>query len=725
MFFHLIRKASIVLPLLTLFAAGKSSAQTNTATNTSTSYTAARKLTSADFSLYLERYTNGNWIQMNDTEVKYFFNRGRCECGNSELDTDENHKFAQFFKVAIVPAANTTTTISTILQSNATGYQGDCRLYGAAAGTGCLDVNSTSSVILPSVCTNLRDPDTYASGFTLASFSAMTGTRIESDRIPASTLFGSILNPGCGATHTCNAPSNCAIAQGSATIFFWAQSVAGISPDMTDEILSVNIAGAAQQPPVLNDPLPPNSNPQGGNEALTVSWDWPSGVTPSQNTALLGLQVFCKRGADTPVFKQGSFSQSYRTARDLCPKANVDMSSYGEFHGLDPAYLCSGLLPPNTKSYRISGLQNGIYYGVGVAAVDRYGNISPITDVRYGKPIPTVDFYTEYREAGGNAEGGFCAIAGWRGRPGVLALAALAVVGLVVVRRRRKGPPGAATLVVLVAAGTLVTGQARADGLFFDDMATSRGDDEEQRIPPAPAEPPPPKPPSTWTGSDRDFALEIRFGLYTPNVDSEFKGDAARPNALLFGDMRRPMWQVEFDWEILQVFGTLAVGASVGYWKENARACYREPIEASNWKTCIQKDRSGDNTSLRLIPFAALLVYRMDEAAIRWGIPIVPYGKIGLNYTIWTVNNGDGRVPESPKGGRGQGGTPGWQAAVGLALQLDFIDPAAAREFDSESGINHTYAFFEVDHVDGSGLYRSDVLHVGDNTWFAGLMFEF
>lgn len=722
MSFHLIRKASTLLPLLMLLAAGRSSAQTATATNTSTGLTTATKLTAADFSLYLEKYNKGTWIQMNDTEVKYFFNRARCECGDSNVDQVAPFQNSQFFKVAIVPAANTTQKISTILQRNATGYQGDCRLYGAAAGTACLDVNSTSSVVLPNVCTNLLEPNNYAYGFALTRFSNMSGTRIESDPIPVSALFGSTLNPTCGRTASCNAPNNCATSQGSATIFFWAQSVAGISPDMSDELLSVNIVGSAPTAPIFNDDPDPI---QGGNEALTVNWDWPSGFAPSnQNTSFLGLQVFCKRGADTPVFPKGSFARSYTTARDLCPSANKDMSSYGEFHGLDPIYLCSGLLQPNTKSYRISGLQNGIYYGVGVASIDRYGNISPITDVRYGKPIPTVDFYTEYREAGGNAEGGFCSVAGWRGRPGVFALAGLAVVGLVFFRRRRKGPPGAAILVLLVGTATLVAGPARAQRLVLDDMDSSPDEDAESYIPPKPTEPPPPKPPSTWTGSDRDFALEIRFGLYTPNVDSEFQGAAARPNALVFGDGRRPMWQVEFDWEILQVFGTLAVGAQVGYWKENARACYRIPLEASGWKTCTQRDRSGDNTSLRLIPLAALLVYRMDEAARRWGIPIVPYGKIGLNYTIWTINNGDGKVPDY-KGGRGQGGTAGWQAAAGIALQLDFIDPAAAREFDSDSGINHTYAFFEVDHVDGSGLYRSNVLHVGDNTWFAGLMFEF
>jgi hypothetical protein len=82
-------------------------------------------------------------------------------------------------------------------------------------------------------------------------------------------------------------------------------------------------------------------------------------------------------------------------------------------------------------------------------------------------------------------------------------------------------------------------------------------------------------------------------------------------------------------------------------------------------------------------------------------------------------------VPDYQRGGHGQGGTAGWQAAVGLSLQLDFIDPTAAHDFDADVGVNHTYAFFELDHVNGSGLYRNDVLRVGDSTWFAGLMFEF
>ena len=165
----------------------------------------------------------------------------------------------------------------------------------------------------------------------------------------------------------------------------------------------------------------------------------------------------------------------------------------------------------------------------------------------------------------------------------------------------------------------------------------------------------------------------------------------------------------------------LAVAGAIGYYKENAWACKQIELLADP-TTCA---RSGDNTSLRLIPVAALLVYRMDEAARQWKIPLVPYGKIGLNYTFWTVNDGNGNVPDYTGGGRGQGGTAGWQAAVGMSLLLDFLDPGAARTFDADSGVNHTYAFFELDHIDGSGLGRKNVLRVGDDTWFTGLMFEF
>ena len=76
-------------------------------------------------------------------------------------------------------------------------------------------------------------------------------------------------------------------------------------------------------------------------------------------------------------------------------------------------------------------------------------------------------------------------------------------------------------------------------------------------------------------------------------------------------------------------------------------------------------------------------------------------------------------------GGRGRGGTSGWHAAIGLALVLDMFDPEAARSFDNDLGVNHTAIAFEYGHYDISGITSSNQLHVGDDTWTLGLLFEF
>ena len=211
--------------------------------------------------------------------------------------------------------------------------------------------------------------------------------------------------------------------------------------------------------------------------------------------------------------------------------------------------------------------------------------------------------------------------------------------------------------------------------------------------------------------SPQHFALELRFGPYKPDVDSEF-GGARSPYQDFFGANRRLMSQIELDYEIIRHVGTAGLVLSVGY------------FSASGSNRDVFGALTGDKSTLKLIPLSLSLVYRFDLAYERYKIPLVPYGKLGFDYTIWSINNGNGEVPQYA-GGTGHGGTLGWHAAVGLSLVLDFIDPSAARSFDSESGVNHTYAFVELGHWDVSGLGGANRLHVGDNTWVAGLMFEF
>jgi hypothetical protein len=219
--------------------------------------------------------------------------------------------------------------------------------------------------------------------------------------------------------------------------------------------------------------------------------------------------------------------------------------------------------------------------------------------------------------------------------------------------------------------------------------------------------------------SAQRFALELRLGPYSPDIDEEL-GGARTPHEDFFGDDTRLMFQIELDWQIYRhpAVGSLGIGAAAGYFRETASA----PFETTDEPNAA---RSGDKSRLSLYPLAALGVYRADQLWQLLGVPLVPYGKVGLSYTFWNIFDGNGLVAENPGGGRGRGGTLGWQAAVGLSLVLDILDLGSSRELDSETGINHTHLFAEYVKYEISGLGQKNKLHVGDSTWLAGLMFEF
>lgn len=223
---------------------------------------------------------------------------------------------------------------------------------------------------------------------------------------------------------------------------------------------------------------------------------------------------------------------------------------------------------------------------------------------------------------------------------------------------------------------------------------------------------------SSRYATEQNFAIELKLGPYSPDVDGELARE--HPHREFFGTKTRVMLRLELDYQFFARFGSLAIGGSVGTFSESARS-FIDPGAGKPLSI-----RSGDETELSLTPLAVSLVYRFDPAARRWGIPIVPYAKGGLDYVLWTVTDGNDQVARGAAGaGRARGATPGWHATVGAALLLDVLDPGAARALDSEIGVNHTYIFAELTKIEASGLGQARKLHVGDTTWFAGLMFEF
>lgn len=216
--------------------------------------------------------------------------------------------------------------------------------------------------------------------------------------------------------------------------------------------------------------------------------------------------------------------------------------------------------------------------------------------------------------------------------------------------------------------------------------------------------------------------MELRMGPYRPDIDSEF-GDvpeAQRPHQLYFGNKRRLLSQIELDYQIWNGFGSLGIGAQVGYFRETAKA-FVAPTDGS-----VPSVRSGDDTRLMLVPTSLSLVYRLDVAAVRLGIPLVPYAKAGIDWVYWSVANGNGGVAaDKSTNSKGRGDATGYHGAVGLSLLLDIFDPGASQEFDAETGVNHTYLFFELARYEINGLGSKAQPRLGDTTWSAGFMFEF
>jgi hypothetical protein len=410
------------------------------------------------------------------------------------------------------------------------------------------------------------------------------------------------------------------------------------------------------------------------DQGLLISWK-----ATGDSTALQGHQVLCAPGPSSPA----------TAAYDLCPAALPDGGA-GPFASYDPQFVCSGLVAVGTNQVRVHGLENGRTYQVAVVAVGIDGTPSAPSAIVEGIPSPTVGFEDLYKQGGGTAAAG-CATGG-RGAPGgagALAVAAGALLIALALWRGRRGP-GAIAIVVGAGIALGAAAEARADSGGSSLPFTARADW---------ATAPPP--------SSRAWNVELRFAPYRPNVDDEFadRGLPDRPFAAIFGNARRLMTQLEIDRHLLHRGGTWALGVSAGYYR----------VTAASLSADLQT-RTGDETALRLIPLSAAIVYRADMLRERYGSPVVPYAKVGLDCTLWQMSD----TSQASASGR----TFGWHSAAGVTLNLSFIDPESAQSMDREAGVNQTAVFFEVVRYDIAGFGSDSALHVGDTTWFAGLMLE-
>lgn len=214
--------------------------------------------------------------------------------------------------------------------------------------------------------------------------------------------------------------------------------------------------------------------------------------------------------------------------------------------------------------------------------------------------------------------------------------------------------------------------------------------------------------------SAQNFAFELRFSPYYPQVDDE-PGLQGTPFKDAFGDKPRLYLGLELDWQTLRIpyLGTIGPGLGVGTVSMSRPAVTKtDPPQPS-----------GDEYGLTIYPFYLAAVLRADALWRSRGFPIVPYAKLGLGYAIWRATNSGGT--SAAAGVSGKGSTWGTHTALGISFALDSIDQGATRNMDNAIGINNTYVYAEYYWLNLNGLFQDNALRVGTSTWAAGLAFEF
>ncbi|MBC7792077.1 MAG: hypothetical protein H7Z43_00085 [Clostridia bacterium] len=373
----------------------------------------------------------------------------------------------------------------------------------------------------------------------------------------------------------------------------------------------------------------------------------------------------------------------------------------------------------DASSFSVSNITNGTTYEVCAGAVDIAGNTGPFSVTRAATPRNECDFIECYP---GKAPTGYCGSI----TPGMLA-GWLSLTGLSrsIVRRRRvsRGSRGVAKSSMkraYAASREVIVGTASALAVaLFVGLAPSAAY-------------------AQWNSEDfyrsditplrkqrPQFGFEVRGGPFKPKIgtaaeqriyDIIYGGDTG-----LFDD-RPLMLQFEFDWYAFTDVGLLGLYGRLGHWRISGRT--RDCTAADGTiQSCTQDNLDASvpgrsKTSLTTLPLSAGIVYKFDWFKEEYSVPLVPYVKGGAEYFFW-FNSANGKSSKASDGSTGQGGQLGVSGSVGIALNIDFIEPTAATHARNGSDIADAYIFFEYRWTYAG--FRNDGLDWSDNHGLVGL----
>ncbi len=203
--------------------------------------------------------------------------------------------------------------------------------------------------------------------------------------------------------------------------------------------------------------------------------------------------------------------------------------------------------------------------------------------------------------------------------------------------------------------------------------------------------------------------LELKMGFYQPRV-GDSPGATSDAYVQTFGNSAMLIGEFEVDRSFYHGYGYLGIGFSIAYGEKYAKALLADGTP------------SGESTGLMVLPMRLMAVYRYDVLAHVFHIPFVPYAELGfVSYPWWTNKGGSVEIVD---GSKGSGVRWGWGFTLGLALEMDFLNPTYAREAREDAGIYHFYLFGEFND-DFANNFGAKGINLGAAYFTFGLAFEF
>lgn len=425
----------------------------------------------------------------------------------------------------------------------------------------------------------------------------------------------------------------------------------------------------------LVGPVPPTNVSTGiGESQLVVKWT----ANDSANDTVTGYRVYCEQLGDTGQ------------TGDCTP------SMLMEGRTPDAGLVCGEVTGATSADAPTKDLVNGARYAIGVLAIDDAGNLGGLSSVTCATPQAVTDFYEAYREAGGEAGGGFCSFTPSQGGPRAAGWGfALALIGLRL-RRGKRSRLGASQLLTVALIALGMSHSTRA--LAFDNYRGSRaafGADGGVVE----------KPVGVELGYNGMY--ELRFGPYAPKIDDEFSGTG--PYEQIFGNKKRVLLGFEADWQALQVDRIASLGPGIGFGVTQMSG--KAPLTDGSGV-------SAQENAMTILPMYGVGVLRVTVLQDQLRVPLVPYAKAGLGYALWWTTTAGELARVDGKKGRGSSYGPQW--AAGLMLNLGFLDRSGEAELRTGPEFESAYLFGEWLSSDLGGFGKK-TLNVGANTWFLGL----